>query len=455
MSSSNTTKHGASIDAWSISIPPKPLPPVSQIKSICVVDFDNTLYQSPIPSNIWESSSINILRDKDHLLGGGWWQTPSILDATIGPDKPDKNSTMTHSRRFPNRWNAQMIRTALNAQKDPQTLTVLLTGRNRKLFSQTILRILEKGGMDFDLVVLKQNNPEVGEEFPSTMAFKQHFLSALLKYFHHAERMSIYEDRMYHVKKFRTFAESFNANCDRQLHPSKIKFDVKFVPETHWNLEPVEEIKQVKFMLQRHNKLAQSLGINPRPPPARLFKRVYNTAYMLSRSTTTTLLQKFPIRSTNGPPYTEYFARYLRIKKGKCEPAEIERLGGLGAQVEFETVSFGSLNSSIWAVKVQPVVPGLQILTADSIPAILIAKKSDIGECEMNGIKEWENIQRDDPRYLRFSTTIGEQLRLQISATRTLPAQDNIAPSLHRWQPSAGSSDNPIAAPVEKTNKGK
>lgn len=74
-------------------------------------------------------------------------------------------------------------------------LAVLLTGRSERSFSELIPRIVKSKSLKFDMVVLK---PEVGllnEKFPSTMSFKQTFLTHLLETYTKIEDFKIYEDR--------------------------------------------------------------------------------------------------------------------------------------------------------------------------------------------------------------------------------------------------------------------
>ncbi|KAF3926653.1 hypothetical protein ABW21_db0200719 [Orbilia brochopaga] len=418
MASTSAAGDVGDLEAWSIYVPPKPLPPVDTIKSICVIDFDNTLYQSPTPSNIWDRTSIGILRDQDHLLGGGWWQTPSILDATIAPDDSSDNAGSVSSSTYavPDRWNDQMVNVARKAIEEPRTLSVLLTGRSRKLFSKTVLKILGNGQLDFDMVVLKQAHPSLGTRFPTTMGFKTGFLTSLLKKFHRATKISIYDDRPYHFRQFKEFGEHFNRTL--RDHPSsraRVKFDCQHVPETHKNLNVLEEIKQVKFMLRRHNKMAQSLDLAQTPPPARLLKRVSKTGYMLSPPTTSLLLENFPTKARRGYVNTEIFGTCVPIKLGKCEPHELQALGGIGSRMSFEVVSYGSYDDCIWAVRVRPTNSDARISTIDETPTILLSKRVDVPDTYIDKIDNWENITPGDPRYLRFTATIGEQLQLQIS----------------------------------------
>ncbi|KAF3161178.1 hypothetical protein TWF225_010297 [Orbilia oligospora] len=421
MDSSSPPKDAAAVLAWSIAAPPKPLPAINQIKRICVIDFDNTLYRSPVPSNIWDGPSIGILRDRDRLLGGGWWQTPSILDATVDQRStcPSVASQGGHERRYPDRWNKPIVDIARTVDQNIHTLNVLLTGRSRILFSKTVLRILGNAGFNFDLVVLKQDHPQLGHEFATTMDFKKCFISMILNYYHEAERISIYEDRPGHSRQFRDFGDEFNKSCIRDsLVRPQVRFDVIQVQPAHRDLDPLEEIKQVKFMLQRHNRLAQNMDASLRPLPAKLFKRVCHTSYMLHPETTHRLLVKFRLRQRLNTREVDFLGRYIPIKMGKCEPVEIENLGGIGAQIQFETVSFGSYNDCIWAVRVRPVGSNVVVSTMNAIPTIVLAKRTDVAESFLQRIENWEDIRPGDPRYLRFSATVCEQLRLQISAPK-------------------------------------
>ncbi|KAF3940678.1 hypothetical protein ABW19_dt0200293 [Dactylella cylindrospora] len=419
MSSAGASLGADPLTRWSILIPPKPLPPVDQIKSLCIVDFDNTLYQSPLPSSIWERDSVEILFNMDHLLGGGWWQTASILDATVPPENWMKRGLPEAEiqAKFPSRWNKDILDIARAATSDPQTLNVLLTGRNRKLFSKTILKILGYGKVDFDMVVLKQNHPELGTEFKSTMDFKQNFLTALLEKFTSVDRVDIYEDRVSHQKQLIRFGSDFNQQPNvitRDRDP--VIFDVIHVAEKHMNLDPLEEIKQVKVMLRRHNKMMENLKIG-RKYPAKMFKRVLSTGYMLSPETSEALLERFPLPFYVGLAPRQTFANSMTIKPTKCRPFEIEPLGGLGARVEFEVTGVGSFNNSIWAVRIRPTDPNVNVRTRHSTRAIVLAKTKGTNWGDVDKISDWEDISRQDQRYMKFTTTIGEQILLSISAT--------------------------------------
>lgn len=78
-------------------------------------------------------------------------------------------------------------------QKD--ALTVLLTGRGEANFAPLIKRMAASQKLEFDLIGLKPEVGPNGQQFPSTMVFKQKFLEDLMCTYNQAEEIRIYEDR--------------------------------------------------------------------------------------------------------------------------------------------------------------------------------------------------------------------------------------------------------------------
>lgn len=78
-------------------------------------------------------------------------------------------------------------------QKD--SVTVLLTGRGEDGFSDLIKRMAASQQLEFDLIGLKPEVGPNGQQFPSTMSFKQTFFSDLVLTYDQAEEIKVYEDR--------------------------------------------------------------------------------------------------------------------------------------------------------------------------------------------------------------------------------------------------------------------
>ncbi|KAI5286885.1 hypothetical protein KEM55_000158 [Ascosphaera atra] len=72
---------------------------------------------------------------------------------------------------------------------------LLLTGRSEAGFADIIKRIVKSRDLSFDIICLKPEVDPWGQQFGSTMKFKQAFLDDLLHTYKEADEMRIYEDR--------------------------------------------------------------------------------------------------------------------------------------------------------------------------------------------------------------------------------------------------------------------
>jgi len=96
--------------------------------------------------------------------------------------------------------------------EDPSTLNVLLTGRNESAFSDLVGRMVASKGLEFDIVALKPRSGPSGQQFGSTMLFKQALLKDIVFTYSTAEEIRVYEDRPKHTKGFRDFFASLNSS---------------------------------------------------------------------------------------------------------------------------------------------------------------------------------------------------------------------------------------------------
>jgi hypothetical protein len=81
------------------------------------------------------------------------------------------------------------------SMKQKDVLTILLTGRAEKNFSDIITRIVKSKKLDFNMICLRKLVGPNGQRFTSTMRFKQGLLEDLMYTYKQAEEMCIYEDR--------------------------------------------------------------------------------------------------------------------------------------------------------------------------------------------------------------------------------------------------------------------
>ncbi|PVU93374.1 hypothetical protein BB561_003310 [Smittium simulii] len=113
---------------------------VDTIKRLSVMDFDNTLFCSPLPSsNIWDSKGIGML--KGDL---GWFLEPKTLQSP-------------YLSSISSRWVKQVELISRQEISRTDTLSVLLTGRSDYIYHEIIRSLLKSRGLHFDLVILKEN----------------------------------------------------------------------------------------------------------------------------------------------------------------------------------------------------------------------------------------------------------------------------------------------------------
>ena len=169
----------------------KELPPVADIKSIHIYDFDNTLFASPLPNKqIWNGQTVGQLSSPDVFVNGGWWHDSSILAATgEGAEKEE-------ARAWKGWWNENIVQLVELSMQQKDALNVLLTGRSEHGFADLIKRIVRSKKLEFDMVCLKPNVGPAGQKFKSTMEFKQELLKEIEYTYKAADDIRIYDDRV-------------------------------------------------------------------------------------------------------------------------------------------------------------------------------------------------------------------------------------------------------------------
>lgn len=170
------------LKAWSVIKPSPTLPEREAVRAIHVYDFDNTLFLSPLPNaKIWHSKSLNDLQSPTWLANGGWWHDPRILEATgSGLEEEEKKA-------WDGWWNENIVQLVQLSMMQKDALTVLLTGRAVKGFSDLTQRILKSKGLVFDMIVLKPEAMPNGVVPQNTIAFKCEFLGELLNTYPEAQ----------------------------------------------------------------------------------------------------------------------------------------------------------------------------------------------------------------------------------------------------------------------------
>ena len=81
------------------------------------------------------------------------------------------------------------------SMKQDDALTVLLTGRAERNFTEIIKRIVASKQLTFDMICLKPQAGPNNQRFSSTMKYKQAILEDLVHTYTDAHEIRIYEDR--------------------------------------------------------------------------------------------------------------------------------------------------------------------------------------------------------------------------------------------------------------------
>jgi hypothetical protein len=410
---------------WSILS--KDLPPVSQIRTIHVYDFDNTLFRTPTPNSaLWTSSSVGTLSTEDAFACGGWWHDARILAATgSGLDEEE-------ARGWAGWWNETVLELVRLSIRQKDALTVLLTGRGENNYRELIKRMVRSQDLELDIIGLKPSVGPANERFSSTMKFKQAFLTALAETYKGATELKIYEDRVNHVRGFREFFADYNKKLSAGMLQGAgrgpITADVIHVVEATTNLDPVVEVAHVQRMVAEHNAAVSLALATPRANKMsgnRLSRRKHRvavhktiTGYMLTTSDSEKLLAlaaDFMRAGTSGPGNSDVrlLATNIVITPHAAPAHILDKVGGLNAKMRWEVTGLGVWKDTIWAARVKPVPAGAAHHVDSHVPVVVLAQKRFAKPMDANRISSWI---RPPGEPLILETTVKENAILRIEA---------------------------------------
>ncbi|KAF9150649.1 hypothetical protein BG015_007516 [Linnemannia schmuckeri] len=236
---------------------------ISQLHTVHVFDFDQTLFQSPAPNaGIWDPYFLSKVTAWDEC-GPGWWLTRGTLD--LGPEAEDSGWTGF--------WNEDLVSVVRESAKDPGCLTILLTGRYGPLYSDILLRMIASKQLDFDLVATKpatvyrlppspsadpSSDPDQHEKKETyvklhTFSTKREFLYNVLLEYPEIRKMKVWDDRPGQIAQFRQAGEKWieQGMLDKEeeggFEITRVDLPVRF-------MEREKEVKLVRGMVEAHNR---------------------------------------------------------------------------------------------------------------------------------------------------------------------------------------------------------
>ncbi|KAF7876369.1 hypothetical protein EAF04_001462 [Stromatinia cepivora] len=393
------------LNRWSVA--DKQLPSIDKIKALHVYDFDNTLFNSPLPNpKLWNGPTIGFLQTQDTFATGGWWHDSRILAATgEGVEKEEP-------RAWEGWWNERIVELIELSMQQKDALSILLTGRSEAGFSELLKRMLASKGLDVDMIVLKPAAGPRNERFGSTMNFKQCFLEALMETYRGAEEIRIYEDRVRHVKAFRDFFTDYNKRQNGSNGiPSRsaIVAEVVQVADGATLLDPVMEAAEVQRLINDHNAAIDAGKFGER---LQIKKTVFYTGYLINNTDTQKLLTLAQLPLNMPDTEAKFLANNVLITPRPCPESILQKVGGMGSKTTWEVTGTAVFENKIWAARVRPVPETKKFYTENPIPVVVLALRKGARPIDAGKIQNWQPVPPE--KAFVFESTVGEKVLLRI-----------------------------------------
>jgi hypothetical protein len=322
---------------------------------IKIFDFDGTIFNSPIPNKeLWDSNMFGKLMSEVECGGYGWFQNTITLD--------DKYIQTSH-------FNESVVAEIRAATEDPDTVTVLLTGRTTAYEAQ-VKRILDSMNLTFDHYGFK---PIAKNQKIYTMNFKQEFIRELVSMYGDVVSIEMWDDRRKHVDRFNDFLDILELNGG-----------VHFIKESERYMDPSlerEVVERLKEDAAMKGTQIESVGRNV----------IYYGAFLYPESHYTLLESMKEFIPDGWKPY----AHHMTILFGKAKNPEVEAYikQNIGKNVELKAIKIGISDDAI-AVQIESDVP-----SDNAIPHVTIATPVGGKPFKSNMIRDWEPL--DAPITLR------------------------------------------------------
>lgn len=347
-----------------------------------------------------------MISSQDVFINGGWWHDSRILAAT------GKGLEKEEPRAWEGWWNEKVVELVRLTMKQPDALSVLLTGRSENGFSDLVKRIAKSKGLEFDMVVLK---PQVGPEnqrFENTMNFKQIYLTSLMETYSNAKEIRVYEDRPKHTQGFRDFFEQYNLTQATKPTRGTIDAEVIQVADMSTTLDPVVEVAEVQRMINLHNDEVLKQPLHLRPSRLKISHVAFFTSYMIESEDTKKLLALADIPADIKETNLKFHGNTIMICPRPCPPALLKKVGGMGSKMLWEVTGTACYENSIWAACLKPVPGNATFHSENPVPLVILAIKKGSRAVEAGKINMWAALPPE--KRFTFETTVGEKALLKI-----------------------------------------
>lgn len=323
---------------------------------------------------VWDLSLIGKIKSTADQNGLAWFQDIITLSTPYVPESPSEE------------WFVGEVKEqVLESMKDPNCITVLLTGRTEK-YLNIINRIISTAGLKFDEMGLKPG-PEV-----TTMNFKIDFITQLVKKYQ-PFRICLWEDRPSHAEKFKVSLKQRFPYLDTQV----IKVDPG---ETYLPVEQECEIIRI---------LSKNTGNN-----IYYKENVVFTGVIINEESRTVLKSEFPPI----PGWTQHY-HHMTICLGPLDSNKTLELSPsvIGTEVTLQVIGVGK-DKNAYAVEVKG------FPSTNRRPHITMCVAPDLSPKYSNDIINWQPIKKP----FTVKGKIVEQIRY-VAVKNSAPPKNNNKPT--------------------------
>ncbi|XMA13914.1 hypothetical protein WAI453_006705 [Rhynchosporium graminicola] len=391
------------LNRWSVADKDQ-LPPVHAVKALHVYDFDNTLFNSPLPNpKLWNGPTIGFLQSQDTFATGGWWHDSRILAAT------GEGLEIEEPRAWEGWWNEKIVELIKLSMQQKDAVAILLTGRSENGFAELVKKMVKAKGLDFDIISLKPAAGPNNQRFSSTMNFKQVFLESLVETYGVAEEIRVYEDRPKHTKGFRDFFSEYNRKQNVNPTRGPITAEVVQVADGATQLDPIKEAAEVQRIINDHNR---AITDGKRGQRLQIKKTVFYTGYLISNTDTQKLLTLAQLPPTMPDTEMKFLANNVLITPRPCQASILEKVGGMGSKTTWEVTGTAVYENKIWAACVRPVPETKKYYTENPVPIVVLALRKGARPIDAGKIQNWQPVP-PEKQYV-FDSVVGEKVLLRI-----------------------------------------
>ncbi|KAH3669019.1 hypothetical protein WICMUC_005118 [Wickerhamomyces mucosus] len=319
---------------WHCLDPLTELPEVSRITKLHIYDFDNTIFRSPSPNpDLLHEKTLEMLVAANKFSCGGWWANPLILK-NVG-----EGWNIEKQRNWQGFWNEDVLDLMRLSNAEEDTLTVIMTGRRKEIFSEMLGELIASKKIRYDALILKQG------EFSNTLSFKSQVIIDLLNHYINVKETVIYDDRRPQLNGFQKLLNEFT-----NKHRNDMVYHLVPVFMETYHLQPKRERELVEEMVNAHNEINNEELI--------LKQSIYYTGYVLPVSERAKILKHImqklspSLFSDKVLSFSKFHLDYIPISKNVVTKAVEDELED-HQTVSWEIIEIGRAND-LFALRVVP-----------------------------------------------------------------------------------------------------